>query len=626
MTATQKPEMASSSDPLGDGIARILGAAIALLVVLIALPLVIPLIVRRIAGDSVATKTRFWVVWKRQWITNTLGILLVVALLTTEVVLITGWIRSGDARLLVDSDHWAALLVPTLLPWGLANLMSGALLLPALWSLQRRRVAGLVRNRRIADVVKQEKIESARKRAADRTAALRIGVHVDARTGQISGSRDDHLAVPLPVAGGKQAFGVTSRMPVRILADRFHDTRRVRDWVDDTGTHIVLPDTASSCRALLIAESGSGKTVLLNGLILCALRYGWPVFAIDAKGDPADADHLADVVRAEGGTATVGEAWDLFSGTADQVTSKLMRLMPDPDGANQYYLDEIRGVLQAIQHSGPIRGIDDLRARLTRPGDHVRDQFDLSMVNQSVDRSGTTAGRRVLQALLVALRPLEKWLADDGWSFDTPHADVTIVPLSTADDTQARIGDLLLLDLRHFLATRMDRRDKTPVLVVVDEFAQLVTGAQDPGDTAGSLFETARSAGVGLVLSAQSPAGLSNDDTRRRRALTSGAALIFGRSKDPEDVVGYAGTVMRMESNAHAAGDELGSGRAQHTYVIPPQDVREAADGAFWIIQSGAIAPFRALPQRRPVHTVQPIADDPLPVLQDVDRTDSTVE
>jgi hypothetical protein len=610
MTATEKPSIAGSGDPVGDGVARIVGALMGSLVVLIALPLVVPLIARRIAGDRVATKTRFWIVWRWQWLINTLGILIVATLIVVEILLVVGWVQSGEARSFLATENWGAQLVPALVPWGVANLLSGTLLLPVFWSLQRRKVAGLVRNRRIADVVTQERIESARKRAADHTAALRIGVTVNAGTGQVSGSREDHLAVPHAVADGKQAFGIASRTPVRMLADRFRDARRVRDWVDDAGAHVVLPDTASSCRALVIAESGSGKTVLLNGLILCALEYGWPVFAIDAKGDPADADQLADAVRAQGHTATVGEAWDLFAGTAEQVTSKLMRLMPVPDGANQYYLDEIRGVLQAVQSDSPLRGIDDLRERLTRPGDHVRDQFDLSMVNQSVDRSGTTAGRRALQTLLIALRPLEQWIAADGWSFDSPHADVTIVPLSTADDTQARLGDLLLLDIRHFLATRMQRRDKTPVLVIVDEFAQLVTGAQDPGDTAGSLFETARSAGVGLVLSAQSPAGLSNDDTRRRRALTSGAALIFGRSKDPEDVVGYAGTIMRMESNAHADGDELGSGRAQHTYVIPPQDVREAADGAFWIIQSGAIAPFRALPHRRPApaRTSEPVA------------------
>ena len=603
-----------TGDAFGDTLARILGAALAATLVLLAMPLVIPALARRLTGEAVATRTRFWVVWKWHWLANTLGILLVAALLTVEIVLVTGWVQSGAAAVFFARDDWGAQLVWVLLPWAVANLFSGILLLPTVWSMQRRRFANLVRNRRVSDVIRQERIEAARKRAADHTAALKIGVRVDPSTGHIRSTRSDPITVPLPVEGSRQAFGLVNRTTVRMLADRFRDIRRVRDWVDSTGTHIVLPDTASAVRALVIAESGSGKTVLLNGLILCALKYGWPVFALDAKGDPGDADQLAEAVSTHGGTAAVGQPWNLFAGTAEQVTSKLMRLMPDPDGANQYYLDEIRGILQAVQHHTPITGIDDLRDRLTRPGDHVRDQFDLTMVNQAVDRAGTTAGRRALQSLLVALRPLERWLDDeDGWSFDHPNANVTIVPLSTADDSQAVIGDLLLLDLRHYLATRMDRRDKTPVLVLVDEFAQLVTGNQDPGDTAGSLFETARSAGVGLILSAQSPAGLSNDDTRRRRALTSGAALIFGRSKDPEDVVGYAGTIMRMETNARVGSNELGSGRAQHTFVIPPQDVREAADGAFWIIQSGAIAPFRALPHQRPTASIDNDAAESVP-------------
>ena len=170
-----------------------------------------------------------------------------------------------------------------------------------------------------------------------------------------------------------------------------------------------------------------------------------------------------------------------------------------------------------------------------------------------------------------------------------------------------------MLDLRNFMATRLARGDKSPALVIVDEFPQLVTGTSDPGDTAASLFETARSAGLGLVLATQSPAGLSNDEVRRRRALTSGAALIFGRSKDPEDVVKYAGTVMQMEASGAAGGEELRSARAQHTYVIPPQDVREATDGSFWLVQAGAIAPFRALPTKTVIETASP--EPPIPKL-----------
>ena len=545
--------------------------------------------------------------WRWQWALNTIGALLVVALLAVEISLLVPWFTSGAAAAFFAAENWGAQLWPTFGPWLLANLAAGVLLLPLAWSIHRRRIAERVRTRRISDVIRQTKIETARKRAADVAAAKRIGVKLDPTTGQIKGTTSQAVHVPLPAGDGRHAFGFITRTTVKTMAERFYDVRQVRDWVDPAGKLAVLPKAASAVRALLLAESGTGKTVLLNGVMLCALEYGWPVDMLDAKGDPADAEAFAKIARSYGRTvAIVGPKsvegrvqWNLFSGNVNQVTAKLMRLMPEPDGANQHYLDEIRGVLQAVQDKGPVRSVEDLRERLTNPAHWVRDQYDQNMVNCPVDsKAGTTAGMRALQSLLVALRPLEEWLSEDGWSYDNRIADVTVVPLSPVDDAQARLGDLLMLDLRNHMATRLARGDKSPLLVVVDEFPQLVTGTSDPGDTAGSLFETARSAGMGLILATQSPAGVSNDEVRRRRALTSGAALIFGRSKDPEDVVKYAGTVMQMEASGAAGGEQLNSARAQHTYVIPPQDVREATDGAFWIVQAGAIAPFRALPNR----------------------------
>lgn len=599
-----------SPDPMGDAVGKLIGGLLMIGLALLALPLVIPFAANAMVSDIVATRTRFWIVWKWHWLANTIGILIVVALVTLEAVLLVAWVRVGNAELFFAGD-WAAQLLPTFGLWALINLLSGVLLVPVVWSLRRRRVAEQVRSRRITDVLRQERIESARKRAADGATARRIGVRLDSNTGRITGLTDRVLSVPHEVAG-RQSFGFINLATVRVFADRFHDSRKMRDWVDKTGEFVVLPEVSSAVRALIVAESGSGKTVLINGLVLCALEHGWPVFVIDAKGDPADAESLVAVAESHGRTASVGGRWDLFNGTADQVTSKLMRLMPVADGANQHYLDEIRGVLQAVQDQTPIRSVADLRERLTNPGPHVRDQFDLMIVNQTVDRNGTTSGMRAMHSLLVALRPLERFIGEDGWSYGDAATDVTVIPLSPVDDAQAKLGDLLMLDLRNFLAARLQARDKSPVVVIVDEFPQLVTGGQDPGDTAGSLFETARSAGVGLVLATQSPAGLSNDETRRRRALTSGAALIFGRSKDPEDVVKYAGTVLRMEASGRAAGDELGNARAQHTFVIPPQDVREAADGAFWIVQAGAIAAFRVLPHLPAPASPGPTAEEDL--------------
>lgn len=585
-----------AADPMGDALSRLLGAVLVLAIALSIAPLLIPVAANRLVPDIVATKTRFWMVHRWQWVLNVVGSLLVAGLVAVEVVLLAEWFRIGDAELFFDGD-WVGNLLPTFGGWILANFLSGVLLLPVVWSHKRRTIAERVRTRRITNVLVQERIESARKRAADAAAAKRIGVKLDTTTGRIAGTTADVLTAPHTVAG-RHAFGFTNLATVRLLADRFHDTRTVRDWVDPSGQFLVLPETSSAVRALIVAESGSGKTVLINDLVLCALQSGWPVFVLDAKGDPADAEHLTALARSHGHTAVIADGWDLFNGTAEQVTAKLMRLMPPADGANQHYLDEIRGCLQAIQALEPLRSVGDLRERLTNPNPHVRDAFDLMIVNTTVDRNGTTAGARALHSLLVALRPLERYIDEDGWSYADAPADVTVVPLSPVDDAQAKLGDLLMLDLRNYLAARLLARDKSPVVVIVDEFPQLVTAGQDPGDTAGSLFETARSAGVGLVLATQSPAGLSNDETRRRRALTSGAALIFGRSKDPEDVVKYAGTVLRMEASTQSGGEAQGTARAQHTFVIPPQDVREAADGAFWMVQAGAIAAFRALPHR----------------------------
>jgi hypothetical protein len=586
------------SDPVSDSVAQFIKVMVILAVVSIALPLLIPVAASRLSGEAVATKTEFWVIGKRHWVFTAAGITAVALLVLIEAVLLWRWIADGDATALMRPAGWKSHLVGTFAPWAAANFASGLLLLPAAWSVKRRRIAELVRSRQVSDVVRQEKIEAARKRAADQTTARRMGVTVDRETGQITGTKDDATTVPDATSDGRRVFGFVNRITVRTIADRFFDIRRVRDWVDAKGEHIVLPKTASAVRALVIAESGTGKTVLLDDVVLCALTYGWPVLMVDAKGDPGDAEHLVVLARSHGIEAEIPGGWNLFNGTAEQITSLLMRLMPAPDGANQHYLDEIRGVLQAVQDQQPLRSIDDLRERLHNPGPWVRDRYDLQLVNQPIDRNGGTSGTRALQALAVALRPLEKHLDPDGWAFGAMPAQLTVVPISTSDDAQARLGDLLLFDLRNFLAARMQNRDRTPMLVVVDEFAQLVSGNQDPGDTAGSLFETARSAGVGLVLAAQSAAGLSNDETKRKRALGSGAALIFGRSKDPEEMVFYAGTAFRMEASGHATGGELGTARAQHSYVIHPQEVREAADGSFWLVQAGAIAPFRALPHR----------------------------
>lgn len=292
-----------SADPMGDAVGRLIGGVLMIGLALIALPLMIPLLVNALVSDIVATRTRFWIVLKWHWLANTIGILLVTLLVSVEIFLLAGWIRTGHAGTFFAGD-WAPQLLPTFGGWAILNLLSGILLLPVVWSHRRRRIADQVRTRRVPDVLRQERIEAARKRAADGATAKRIGVCLDGNTGRILGLDKHVVSVPHEVAG-RQSFGFINLATVRVFADRFHDLRRMRDWVDPTGQFVVLPDTSSAVRALIVAESGSGKTVLINGLVLCALEHGWPVFVIDAKGDPADAESLVAVASSHGRTASV---------------------------------------------------------------------------------------------------------------------------------------------------------------------------------------------------------------------------------------------------------------------------------------------------------------------------------
>jgi hypothetical protein len=579
---------------------KFVGIAIGAILGILVVPVLVPWLIIRGAGRYLTPRARFWVVSRWRWMINATGIVLYAALILVELLQLGPIVRSGELqRTLQGAGGWQHVLVPAI-PWAIANVAAGVLFVPLLLSMYRLRTARTIRDRRHIDVMMQVRIETARMRAADIVTAGKIGIKLDPSSGQIVGSRPGALTAPRPLGkDGALQFGVVNSATIRTFVERMYDVRRIRDWIDPSGQAMILPRKASAVRAILIAESGSGKTVLLVDLMLCALGYKWPIVFIDAKGDPDDARELKELVEGLGLTVAVNEPWNLFTGTAAQITEKLMRLWPQAQGDGQFYALEARGILQAVQHHSPLQSLDDLRDRVKNPGEHVAGPEDNKILTAKT-REGNTAGERVYNSLRTYLSPIDQWLSADGWSYSSRRADVTIMSIVPVEEAQARLADLLLMDLRNYMATRLTQGDKSPLLAVVDEFPQLVTvSGVDAGDTAGSLFETARSAGMGLVLAAQSTAGLSNDETRRRRALASGAALIVGRSKDPEDVVSFAGTQMQMEASGAAAGDELNSARAQHTWIVDPNDVRTAADGAFWIIQAGGAAPFRALPNPR---------------------------
>ncbi len=619
---------AEPQTPANELALRALGG-VAVIIILVAVPSVIlPTFVTLIFSDRIATKWRYWQTFPYWWAVVAGSLTLFAGVMFFEVRAVALWVGDGSASTFFGQPRafyevWPPELTfeqvwANVAPWLILNVLLGLLLLPAVWSLQRRRTARRVRLRHISDVVRQDNIEDARKVASDMAAARAIGVKVNIVTGEITGLAEKNVMyAPLEV-GERQAIGVVNKPTIRNVIERLHDQRKVPDWLDSTGTYCVVPDGMSMFRALLLAESGSGKTVLLNDIILAALKSNAKVIFIDGKGVPDDAEKLVALARSNKRSATRALQWNLFNGTSTEITEKLMRLLPQGEGGMQHYISEQRGVLQAVQSDTPLASVEDLARRLRNPEKYVSNPAHADVVNKQVSTNPPeTAGTRALQSLLVALNPLAEHISVGGWSYNNLPADLTVVSLTPVDTAQAKVGELMLTDLRNYLANRMKTGDMSPVLVIVDEFPQLVAANTDPSDEAAMLFETCRSVGVGLILAAQSTAGLSKEEVSRRRILTSGAAVIIGRSKDPEEAVKLAGTMLRLEATGAAMGDELNAGRSQHTYVLPPQDVRRAPMGKFWIIQAGAYLTFRAMPTRKARKReveIPPVLEDELTV------------
>jgi hypothetical protein len=76
MTQTQPT---TEADPVGDLVWRALTASVAVGALLIALPLVVPTVAAAFAGETIATRTRFWVTYRWHWING--GVLLVSVLI-----------------------------------------------------------------------------------------------------------------------------------------------------------------------------------------------------------------------------------------------------------------------------------------------------------------------------------------------------------------------------------------------------------------------------------------------------------------------------------------------------------------------------------------------------------------
>jgi hypothetical protein len=534
-----------------------------------------------------ATRVWFWA-WRPDRILLTIATAAAAALAGLTAVLATR-----------TATPWLAYYTHPL--WTAAWTAVGGCLAVWLFLGARVQLRRLARDRLLPDETLTARVVRAIRQAEAVDATRTVGVTLDTdRARPTATTRAIHA--PHPVRD-TYAYAVINRD--RLITRDQH--RVLNDWTDPNDQWLVLPKSAGAMRALVIAASGSGKTYLLVGLMLCAAAARWAALFIDLKGDPEDADHLVDVARTRPPHSTV----TLINGgfrffDAPNIASlrdRILALFPPATGADRYYAERRQQILGYVLDDNlpnPVTSLDDIERLFTLP-DTLPDATRAKRALSNPTKNGTTDGQEVLNEVTNAIRSIRRHICLDtatGWSYASIEDNRELCALRlfpATNPVDKTFAELLLVALRQHMEHRMQaRRKDTPLVCIIDEFPQMTAATDDAATTAAQLHETARSANVGLILAGQTVAGFSNDPNTQNRMLTTGTALIVGRSLDPEPVVKLAGTTMHLESSADPEGG-LKSSRAQHTYRIHPDDVRHVETGGFWIIADGTTRRFNAL-------------------------------
>jgi helicase HerA-like protein len=338
--------------------------------------------------------------------------------------------------------------------------------------------------------------------------------------------------------------------------------------------------------ALVIGPSGSGKTETLLRLAYGAARHGWPVYYIDAKGDPAGAERFGQVMAAAGRRSYTFPdlAWDGWRGDTRAIYNRLLELVPfASEGDGSWYRDIAKQVLWiACERSeGPPRSSGELLHRLApdqlRAADHAK-------ALAGFDATQLAGPRARYGAFFAALGDR----LDAGGSFeDYPAAYLRLDGLRLKEEADS-LARLLIEDFADYAADRKPRDQHA--LLIVDEFSAIADAARVV-----ELVERVRSYNVGVILAPQVEQGMGDEKASAR--IVQNVETVFCHAlKRPESIIALAGTRREVEWS-HQHQDQLttglGTGRAQHVYKVDPNKVRALKPGECYLLRAGQAAEIK---------------------------------
>jgi hypothetical protein len=344
---------------------------------------------------------------------------------------------------------------------------------------------------------------------------------------------------------------------------------------------VAAPLDAWRRQALIVGETGSGKTVTALTLAAEALRGGWDVYWIDGKADPGTASAFLGLARLAGVDPRDGtrEPLDGWRGDPEAIINRLLATQAFTE---PYYEGVARTVLRRAVGDHPPRTFGELVGRLDKRSLQRAARDD----NKALDAIRSLPDKDVagVRARYDGIAWAVGTTLDGTWSYEDTRA--AYVPVGRPENRHqaAEVGAFLLEDILHWALARK-RRDRL-ALVIVDEFSKL---SDRPG-AAVDLVERARGCNVAVVLIAQTWASLGPDDTIRNRLAGTVGTVIVHQLKQPDEVAALAGTewvLQRTEQTRTLDHTGLGSQRPGNRYVVHPDDVRRLHQGEAFIIHGG---------------------------------------
>lgn len=507
---------------------------------------------------------------------------------------------------LVRDGRFDALAGPLVL-----SVLAGVAAAPGVFVMARRMLRQQVLEGRTDDVLATAQVADAVRRADDELTARSVGVSLHEHTVEVRVADPERRKIaPVPVeVGASIRYGIGVLMP----EDRLTDFERSAHFTSPDSDLLLVPRRAGQIRALIIAGSGTGKTELIAGFHAVANRSGMTSVLIDLKGQAADAERFGRDARdqrhylgADADVRVERGGWDFFDCDRDQLLERLMFIAPKTTSTD-FYRQQMHRVLDIVidgRGTKPlVRSLDELAQRLDNPARHLGRQ--LAGPISTPDRHGRTEAMDVAQKVDAMFAPLREYLPKTGagWSFSKlPPGSATIVSLSPVLHSERMLANLMLRDLRDFLVARarsvVDPAKAQPLLVIVDEYSQMVEEDTDAAEEAVKILEVARAGEVGLILASQTIEGYSANTQLQRRVLGAGVAVILGRSALPETVTDVGGTRWQLDPVGDLHGYSFNSARTQTVDAVPAQYVRRMHTGTFWLLHEGAAARFLAFQTR----------------------------